>query len=240
MGDANSDRETIRGWTQEEKYNLIQALKAGGLRNISLIQERVPTKTPEEIIAGLEYYKNIALQHPLLAVPEEQKKPKKKTSHRRRAHNGPIMQWQQQLASAMEPEQLRTDTATAIRMIAESEDIPPKEMTEDIDIREVYHQIANCMEGKPIVADAGTSAVLHKCMIETSIRSKMHLTPEVKDFVKNIEMPDKEGPAFTPPKPTEDAELAALRHLAAQRSYNPLNVPEELLKKPLGPNFKFT
>ncbi|PZC79745.1 hypothetical protein B5X24_HaOG215836 [Helicoverpa armigera] len=230
---VDNDHEAIRGWTQAEKYNLIQALKAGGLNNMELIQESVPTRTAEELKAGLAYYKSVALQHPLLTALEEKKKPKKKSSNRRKA-NGPILQWQQQLANALEPDQLRTETATAVRMLAEAEDIPAKELTGNIDFRKVYHQIANALEGRAIDFDAGTTAVLQKCLMDTAMRSKAHLNPKMKDFLKKIEMPDKESPPVTQARPTSNAELAVLRHLTTQRNYNPLNVPEELLKKPSG------
>uniref|UniRef100_A0A2A4JYD9 SANT domain-containing protein n=1 Tax=Heliothis virescens TaxID=7102 RepID=A0A2A4JYD9_HELVI len=219
-----SDNEAIKNWTQKEKYHLIQALKAYGRREIEKIQEHVETKTYDETKAAIEHYTKIALEHPLFVQKQQdnKQKPSKK-------HQAPLTGWAKLLTDSLSLNELRTETATAVRMIADLENFPPPECTDNIDFRQVYHQIANAMEGKPITPDLSTTPVLHKCLIETALSSKAFIkTAAYKYILNNVDLSDREINTF--PKPTEDYELGILRHLASQRSYNPLKVPEDFLK----------
>ncbi|KAF9416627.1 hypothetical protein HW555_006057 [Spodoptera exigua] len=200
------------------------ALKTFHRGDIEKIQELVVTKTVEETRAAVEYYTEIALQHPAFLQKEQEIKPKLG-----RKPTTPINRWAKLLTDNLKLEELRTETATAVRMIADLENIPPAVCTDNIDFREVYRQIANAMEGKPIVLDVSTASVFHKCLLETALSSKAFIkTAAFKYFINNIDLSDKEINTF--PRPTEKHELAILRHLASQRAYNPLNVPEENLK----------
>ncbi|KAJ8705793.1 hypothetical protein PYW08_012839 [Mythimna loreyi] len=219
----DKSKEAIKDWTQEEKYHLLKGLKTHGRHDFEKIQEHVPTKTLEEVKAAVEYYTGVALQHPIF-VKETGQKPR-----RSRKPHSPLTDWAKLLTDHLSYSELSTETATAVRMIADLEKIPPPECTDGIDFRKVYHQIANAMEGKPLNVDLSTAAVLHKCLIETALSSKAFIkTAAFRYIINNIDLSDKEINTF--PRPTEDHELATLRHLASQRSYNPLKVPEENLK----------
>lgn len=219
----NDHDVAIKDWSQEEKYHLLHALKTCGRHDIEKIQEYVISKSLEETKAAVDYYTSIALQHPLF------QKPKQLMSKSSRKARAPLTDWAKLLTDNLSYNELRTETPTAVRMIADMEKIPSANCTENIDFRKVYHQIANSMEGKPVTPDLGTSAVLHKCLIETALSSKAFIkTTAFRYIIKNIDLSDREINTF--PRPTDDEELAILRHLASQRSYNPLNVPEENLK----------
>ncbi|KAJ8704109.1 hypothetical protein PYW07_013403 [Mythimna separata] len=223
--DAPQDKskDAIKDWTQEEKYHLLKALKAHGRHDIEKIQEHIPTKSFEQVKAAVGYYTGVALQHPIF-----QKETGQKPKRSRKPHS-PLTDWAKLLTDNLTYNELSTETATAVRMIADLENIPTPECTDGIDFRKVYHQIANAMEGKPIMADLGTAAVLHKCVIETALSSKAFIkTAAFRYIINNVDLSDKEINTF--PRPTDNHELSILRHLASQRSYNPLKVPEDHLK----------
>lgn len=216
--------DAIKNWTQLEKYHLMLALKSWHRNDIEKIQELIVTKTVEETRAAVEYYTQIASQHPALLQKEQEIKPKLS-----RKPTTPLNRWAKLLTDNLNLEDLRTETATAVRMVADLENIPPAVCTDNIDFREIYRQIANAMEGKPIILDVASSSVFHKCVLETALSSKAFIkTAAFKYIINNIDLSDKEINTF--PRPTEKHELGILRHLASQRAYNPLNVPEENLK----------
>lgn len=216
--------DAIKNWTQKERFHLLQGIKDCGRRDIEKIQEYVITKTFEETKIAVEYFTKKALEHPLFV--EKQQEAKQKPAKK---HQAPLTGWVKLLTDSLNINELSTETATAVRMIADLENFPAPECTDNIDFRQVYHQIANAMEGKPVNLDLATSAVLRKCFIETALSSKAFIkTAAYKYLINNVDLSDREINTF--PRPTEDQELGILRHLASQRSYNPLKVPEDFLK----------
>lgn len=216
--------DPMQDWTEAEKYRFIKSLKIHGPEDIKTIDEDVVTRSYEEIKAAIEYCIRRAEQlrkNSTNKVEQKTKRPKRT--------NTPLVDWGKLLTDNLSYNELRTETPTALHMIADLERIPPPECTDGIDFRQVYHQIANTMEGKPLNADLGTAAVLHKCLIETALSSKAFIrTAALRNIINNIDLSEREINMF--PRPTEDHELAIIRHLASQRSYNPLKVPEDYLK----------
>lgn len=217
-------KDVIKGWTKDEKFYLLLALKTFGMHNIKKIQEYVSTKSLDETKAAVDYFKHIAIQHPVFEKRREVVK-----SKFTRKPRVPLACWAQLLTDALNFNELRTETATAVRLIADLEKIPSPVCTDTIDFRQVYHQIANALEGKAVAPDLATTAILYKCVSETALSSKAFIKNVAYKYVINtIDLSDKEINMF--PRPTEDKELSILRHLASQRSYNPLKVKEEYLK----------
>ncbi|CAB3242857.1 unnamed protein product [Arctia plantaginis] len=221
QSDIANQPSSIKGWTKDEKFYLLQALKAFRSHDIERIHEYINTKTPHEILLAINHYKKIASEHPIF--DKHPIKPKKYCKPR-----VPLTSWAKLLTDNFALEELRTESATAVRMIAELEMIPDDLYTEHIDFRKVYHTIANAMEGKSLQLDKITVAVLNKCIVETALSSKAFIkTSSFKYFLNSIDF-DKEAHTFH--KPTENQELTVLRHLASQRNYNPLRVQENYLK----------
>lgn len=212
--------ESLEGWTKEEKFKLLQALKEHGSYNIEKISNSFTTKNVDEIGTALEFYKKKA-QHPTI-----------KRKKGRRLNNLPVMplaSWAKFLMDFYGFEELQTDTATALRIIADFEDKPPAVCTEKFDFKKIYHMLADALEGKPLPNDKLIKAMFDKCIVETALTSKAFIRSSAyKHILQSINLSEKNINVFT--KPTKDNELANLRHLAVQKNYNPLNIPENYLK----------
>ncbi|XP_045446494.1 uncharacterized protein LOC123654643 [Melitaea cinxia] len=218
----NVDRkESLESWTKEEKFKLLQALKEHGSYNIEKISNLFTTKNEDEILTALEFYKKKALIHPTM----KQKKV-------RRLNNLPVIplaSWAKFLMDFYGFEDLQTDTATALRIIADFEDKPPAVCTDKFDFKKIYHMLADALEGKPLLHDKLIMAMFDKCIVETALTSKAFIrSTAYKQILQSINLLEKNINVFA--KPTKDNELANLRHLAAQKNYNPLNIPENYLK----------
>ncbi|XP_030023440.2 uncharacterized protein LOC115442530 [Manduca sexta] len=221
----------LEGWTKEEKLELLFALKCYGSKNIDQIQAEIPSKTVEEIKHAVNIYKKKALkQH------KQIEKMKKKQIRKRSNPRIPLASWAKFLVDSLGYKDLETETSTALRLIADLEKIPSPLSTENVNFSQIYHQIANAMEGKPLKNDHMVCPILNKCILETALVSKAFIKNSVYKFVVNsINISDREMNLF--PQPTHDHELSTLRHLAAQRKYNPLNINESFLSPTLSREF---
>ncbi|KAJ8737722.1 hypothetical protein PYW08_000317 [Mythimna loreyi] len=141
-----------------------------------------------------------------------------------------LRKWEERIKEQNPDLSKRTETATALRMIADLEKRPLPDQVEGIDFKEVYHQLGNALEGKPIVGDEKVLAVLHMAYKHTAARAQGCLNPQMKDFLRKLKVGESFVQEKFPGRPTEDQELNTLRHLSDQDVYNPLKVPEERLK----------
>ncbi|XP_068630735.1 uncharacterized protein [Battus philenor] len=216
------DPSAIDYWTTEDKFNLLQALKVYSYQDLSKIREIVPNKSEEELQCAIEYYKEKILEHPIFC--KKVKKAKKKVSNLI-----PLAEWAKFLTDTLNFKELHTETATAIRVIADFEDFPPAICTNNIDFKTVYHTLANALEGKALPKDKYSLTVMEKCLLDTALTSKAFIRQSsYKNIIKSINMSEKAVNCF--PRPTENQELAHIRHLASQRTYNPFNIAEDFLK----------
>ncbi|XP_050343016.1 uncharacterized protein LOC126768766 [Nymphalis io] len=213
--------ESLKGWTKGEKFQLLQALKEHGLHNTKEIIECFVNKNEDDIKIAIEYYKKKALVHPIM-----QKKKAKKSNN---LPIIPLASWAKFLIESYGFEDLQTETATALRIIADFEDKPPAVCTNKFDFKKIYYMLADALEGKPIPHDKLTMAMFDKCIIETALTSKAFIrSTAYKQILQSINIAEKNMNVLT--KPTEDTELSILRQLASQKNYNPLNIPEKYLK----------
>ncbi|XP_046960307.1 uncharacterized protein LOC124530277 [Vanessa cardui] len=213
--------DSLKGWTKEDKFQLLQALKEHGLHNTKEIIECFVNKSEDEVKGAIEYYKNKALVHPKM----QEKKSKKCNS----LPTIPLASWAKFLIESYGFEDLQTETATALRIIADFEDKPPAVCTNKFDFKKIYYMLADALEGKPIPHDKLTMAMFDKCIVETALTSKAFIrSTAYKQILQSINISEKNMNVLT--KPTEDNELSILRHLASQKNYNPLNIPENYLK----------
>lgn len=222
---SNSDKQStgIENWNKEEKFKLLQALKSFNYNDLERIRQNVPTKSNDEIRDAIQYYKTKLMEHPTLS--QKIKKEKK--------NNGgnliPLADWAKFLTNNLTFQDLHTETATALRIIAEFEEFPSSICLHNIDFKAIYHTLANALEGKALTSDKYVVAILEKCLVDTALTSKAFIRQSnYKNIIKSINMSDKAVNSF--PRPTDNQELANVRHLASQRTYNPLNISEEFLK----------
>lgn len=222
--DENEGEVAPFGWSREDKYTLLQAIKFSDSSDIERIQLSLPSKTTEEISQVIAFYKKKAQEHP---------KVKDRMTRERRAMTNisqvPLSQWTKLLTDTFTYKELETETATALRLIAEFDNIPGAVCTGGVDFKAVYHALANSMEGKSLPDDKLINAILEKCIIETAYSSKAFIrNTAFKNVIHQINLTDKEISSF--PRPTDNHELNTLRHLSSQRRYNPLNISETYLK----------
>lgn len=210
-------------WTKTEKFNLFTALNTVERKEFSKIRkEYVPTKSERQIQAAISYLSKKAYQHrDFVNYHKSQYNTKFKISV--------LNKWTKNLKGSIPSQNLHTETATALKMIADCENLPPSAFTDGIDFREVYRQLANVMEGKPLTSDPLILAVLKICITETYLASKSFVKGSVAitNLIKTL---NPDSSFANCPKPTDDPELSVLRQLAAQKCYNPLNIPEAFLK----------
>lgn len=220
--ETNSAEGKLEGWTKEQKFELLEALKEVGSQNVEQIHEYLSYKTQDEIKTALEYYKKKASACPTPAQKRERKI---------NVPTRPIIKWAKFIADSHEFEDLQTETATALRLIANFEDKPPATCTERIDFKKVYHVMADALEGKPLSEEPYVMALLDKCVIETALTSKTLCrgSTSIKNILQRSCNPDEaDVKPFT--APTTDLELLTLRHFISKKNYNPLNIPETGLK----------
>lgn len=211
----------LEGWSKEEKFQLLQALKDYGSQNIKQICIFIPTKNEEQINKAIQFYKEKA------AIQTNARLNKAK-----RNNNTPIIplaSWAKFITDSYGFDELQTETSTALRLIADFEVKPPGVCTEKIDFRKVYHMLADATEGKSLPNEKLIMAIFDKCIVETALTSKAFIkTTSYKQLLQSINVSKMDINAFS--KPTDNIELATLRHLSSQASYNPLNITEKYLK----------
>ncbi|XP_047985838.1 uncharacterized protein LOC125226050 [Leguminivora glycinivorella] len=222
-GNKKSVDPRLKDWTKDEIYELLQTIKVFGSQNVTCISQSIPTKSEQQIKDAIECYKERAVSkhNPI----------KRKMWYSRKHCNRPpipLISWAKFLQDSLTFKDLHTETATALRIIAEFDNIPPAASTENIDFRNLYHALANAMEGKAIADDGPMLAILNKCIVDTALTSKAFMRlGTLQNIIEWIDMSEK--PCVLP-RPTDNFELATLRHLASQRTYNPLGIPEQYLK----------
>ncbi|CAH0407703.1 unnamed protein product [Chilo suppressalis] len=214
----------VEGWTKQDKYELLQVLKVYGSHNIEAIHAMLPSKPTNEIIEMINYYRGKALNH----LNEKKKDGKVVKS----ISKVPLSIWAKILTDSYNYNELQTETANAVRVIADCEKFPPATNTNQIDFKAIYHAVANAMEGKALPDDPLINSILQKCIIETAYSSRTFIrNSTLRNVINSINLFEKVGNTFM--RPTENSELLALRHLASQRNYNPLSIDEEYLKPSL-------
>lgn len=221
MENQQNIEKRLEGWSKEEKFQLLQALKDYGSQNIKQICIFVSSKSEEEVKKAIQFYKEKA------AIQTKARLNKVK-----RNNNTPVIplaSWAKFITDSYGFDELQTETSTALRLIADFEIKPPGVCTEKIDFRKVYHMLADATEGKSLPNDKFIMAIFDKCIIETALTSKAFIkTTSYKQLLQSINMSEIDINAFS--KPTDNIELATLRHLSSQCSYNPLNITENYLK----------
>lgn len=211
----------LEGWNKQEKFQLLQALKDCGSQNIKQICCYISTKSEEQIKKAIQFYKEKA------AIQT-----KARLHDAKRKKNTPIIplaSWAKCLTDSYGFDELQTETSTALRLIADFEVKPLGVCTEKIDFRKVYHLLADATEGKSLPNENSLMAIIDKCIIETALTSKAFIkNTSYKQFLQSINVSEMNINAFI--KPTDNMELATLRHLSSQANYNPLNITEKYLK----------
>ncbi|KAJ2946924.1 hypothetical protein O0L34_g16266 [Tuta absoluta] len=216
----------LAGWSKAEKFELLQGIKAQGSHKIRAIQRYIPGKTLKQIEAALNHYKKIAL---------DKKKLVRRKGGRPRADMNlkpsmPLSQWAKFLTDNVKYEDLQTEVATALRLIAEFEAIPETLCTDMVDFRKAYHMLANAVEGKSLQDDQFLTMLLSKSVVETALTSKVFLqSTTVRQIVENIRIKTEQD-VKSLPRPASNKELLLVQHFADQSNYNPLNLTVESLK----------
>lgn len=208
----------LKGWTKDEMYDLNNALKLHSY-NIPSIKTFLPNKTEEQIQAAINYFHDDLL---------------KKTSTSRRQTRKlkpwpqvPLSKWADRMTELYNYTQLRTECATALRIIADFEDFPHPSVCHDIDFQQAYHHIADAMEGKPLTEDPCEGSVYNHCIMESSELGKNYIPKNELDEILSATSHSECN--INKPLPTTDRDLRALRHIAAQTNYNPLRIPEKYI-----------
>ncbi|KPJ11334.1 hypothetical protein RR48_14973 [Papilio machaon] len=225
MGEPSSDSNTygMENWTKEEKYNLFQALKVCDFHDYEKLSTFITTKSIDDIRGAIAHYKNKISKHPVLY--KKVKKSIKKTG----GNLIPLTDWAKFLTESLNLKDLRTETATALRLIADFEEFPAPICTNNIDFSKIYHTLANALEGKALTKDKMIISMMDKCLIDSALTSKAFIrSSSFKNVLKTLNMSDNELNSF--PHYTDNQELANIRHLASLRSYNPLNLSEDVLR----------
>ncbi|XP_038210812.1 uncharacterized protein LOC119831494 [Zerene cesonia] len=221
MDNSETETRTLEGWAKEEKFQLLQALNEYGCTDVDNIQSFLSYKTREEVETAINFYNRKALQNP--AVISKRKK--------RRANSSiiPIANWAKLLTDTKSFEELNTEIALALRLIAEFEDKPPVVCTDKIDFKAAYSCLANALEGKPLPDNIFIKAIFEKCLYDIAVASKSFLKPQtLKKIISDINITDH-GIKINS-QVTNTTEFTTIKYLASQGQYNPLNIEEEYLK----------
>lgn len=211
----------LNGWTKDEKFLLYLGIKLKSSKNLTEIQESIPTKTLEEIEAAIAHYKYRASKTTECANKKlKVKKGKTKSLI-------PLANWAKLLTDNFSYEELQTETVSALRLIANFDKIPSPKLTEEIDFRRAYCQIADAMEGKSLTEIKYISEMLNSCIFETCLVSRSFIAMSV--FKSVINTVDFKNPLPGFPRINKNCELSIIRHLASHQNYNPLGIPADNL-----------
>lgn len=219
----NTSDSVTQGWSNEDKYYLLQAIKCSHSNSIENIKTLLTTKSEKEIEETVKYYKKRAANHPFSTktLPPSRRALKK-------ISRAPIAMWAKYLTDLYSYKELEAETSLALHLLADLDDIPAGVCTSGVDFKEIYHGLANAMEGKSLPVDKTINMILEKCILESAYAGKAFIRrTSFLNVLNAIYRSDKEINVF---RPTEKLELDAVRHLSSQRQYNPLNVSETYLK----------
>ncbi|XP_045764650.1 uncharacterized protein LOC123866913 [Maniola jurtina] len=217
----NSKEDELEGWTKEEKFELLEALREVGTNDVEKIKELISNKTEVEIRSALDFYINKALATPTIRRKERKVFPPVV----------PLAGWAKYIIDTHGLKEYQTETYIALRLIAEFEDKPPSVMTEKIDFRKLYQILAEALEGKPLSKDKYISSVIYKCIVETALTSKAFNKGSTcfKSILQASCNPVEEDVnEFS--QPTDNVEFATLRNVSSRKNYNPLNIPVNNLR----------
>lgn len=216
-------KKLIEGWSKEEKFNLLRAMREFGSRDIEKIQSLITSKTCKEIAKAIEYYRAKAFINPQVLRKREQRKINICAT--------PLGRWAKALTDTKSYDELKTDIATALRLIADFEERSPKACTEQYNFGKAYHTLANALDGRILPDDPKENTLLEKCLIDTANASKTLKTFSVQDVISDIVISaDWVDDNIIIHKANENAELANIRCILNQREYNPLQLSENHLK----------
>uniref|UniRef100_A0A1E1WHD2 SANT domain-containing protein n=1 Tax=Pectinophora gossypiella TaxID=13191 RepID=A0A1E1WHD2_PECGO len=198
-------------WSKAEKYELLRILKQLGSHDIAAMQVAIPTKTSEQIQEAITYYKLKAYK-----VPSANGQKRKQKSDNNARSSLPLSNWAEFLTNTFTFEELQTEIAVALRIIADCSDIPPAACTDGVDYRKAYLLLANAVEGKPLPADKYQLLLINKCVLETALLSKAFIrNPILRHIIENMTITDQEVKNF--PRIAASNELSTLLHLACQK-----------------------
>lgn len=219
----NFEENSLTGWNKEEKFQLLEALKEIGSQDVIQICTYIPTKNAEEVVTALNYYKSLCKTNSRKAR-QVQSKPNQATEP-----TIPLASWAKHISDNHSFEEMQTETATALRLIADFEDRPTAVCTEGINFKKIYHTLADALEGKDLPEDKLSKKIIDKCAVETALTSKTFVRNNTFKQIFSLASGIDTEFEFMPKIPN-NKELTNIRHLARQKSYNPLNIPENYLK----------
>lgn len=229
---SQQTEKRIENWSKLEKYQLLQALKTHGSHNIEILMQEIPSKTSEEIEEALQVYRSKAS-----AVLNCSAKKLTKSKVKMREKQVPLSEWTNILHQSYNFKELSTETATAVRIIAEFEKIPLPHFTNEVNFRHIYHLIASALEGRTLpLVNGVTSYTIHKSLLETAIATKGFISDgDLQVCVGTMTLSDQL--ILTRPTATDNAALANIQHLASLCNYNPLGLSVGFLKPSKQPSF---
>lgn len=216
----------VKDWTEDEKKNLLQALKTYGSKNLEAVAKEVPTKTLKEIEDAIKYYRSSAM----VLFGQKRGKKGRILKPMEQALDVSITYWINILSKYFSKDELESHIGKAIKIIAECEDIPKVELTNGIDFKNIYLTIAAAIEGEPLpVLNNISKLVIKKCIQNVLLESEKHLLlPNINSCLEMMKIPqDSVLPIRTD---TSDVEQILLERLLAQRNVNPFGMSLEYLK----------
>ncbi|XP_022122767.2 uncharacterized protein LOC110998422 [Pieris rapae] len=214
---TESTATPIEGWSKEDKFNLLRAIREFGSHDIEKIQGFMFSKSCEEISGAIEYYRSKALQNPNAKKKREKRKLNTTTT--------PLGRWAAALIDNKSYDELRTDISTALRLVAEFEERSPKTCTEQYNFGAVYQTLANALDGRVLSDDQKVNALIEKCLIDAAILSKAFKCKSfVKDVINDIHLTTDWMDDIVLLKASDDSDLANIGHIICHKAYNPLNI----------------
>ncbi|XP_013187863.1 uncharacterized protein LOC106132860 isoform X2 [Amyelois transitella] len=218
----------LQGWSKSEKFILLESLKTYGSNSTEHIALNLQNKSEKDIVEAIAYFKKKSVIHPKYIT--RKKKERKKVNAVSRV---PLGSWAKVLADSINFKKLQTETAAALHILAEFEDFPPLPHgapEHNIDFRKIYHTLGNALEGKALPKNKVIATILEKCLLETALTSKSFIRKSTfRGVINSLRLTEADHSLV--PRITTEPELAAVRHLALQRAYNPLNISENVLKQ---------
>lgn len=218
-----TDKLDIKNWDEDEKVELLRALRIHGSKDLKVIASVMPTKTLKEVEDAIAYYRSNAAK-----VFSEQKKTKLYEIAREKALHDSLTYWINLLRNQFTEKELHTNLGRAMEIIGECEKTAPVYKTCGVDFHKLNLVIADVLKGEtPRELNNYEIAVLKACIQHTMTEAEkslelVNVDMELWKNPKDVILPRSSA--------SEDVELAAFELLISQRNCNPLGMDVTRLK----------
>lgn len=215
-------------WNPKELEELLTAIKNGSENDPAYIQEKILSKTEQEVKDAICYCRSVATK---LAA---EKPSCSKRIQRSEVKKEPIRQWLDLMSTSYSLKEL-SNIAYADALNDVAKQVSPPNEVEGVEFNKIYMYLAKACKGEVLPSlNSQTRFVLNQCLRELIQCAKTELEHN-KQLIQHLKSLDSKNILeLEPPLCTDDD--TNMDFLVSQVKYNPLKIPFECLAATKPPN----